>query len=68
MSIERKTPAAMPMRSRSWQHMVPHIELGRGVRARHIQMDMDRATTFDLYAKCGTVLEAMKADRYDYAP
>jgi hypothetical protein len=68
MSIERKTPSAMPMRSRSWQHMVPHIELGQGVRARHIQMDMDRATTFDLYAKTGKVLEAMKADRYDYAP
>jgi len=29
---------------------------------------MELATTFDLHAKAGTVLEAMKADRYDYAP
>jgi len=48
--------------------MVPHVDLGRGVRARHIQMDMERATTFDLYAKVGKVLAAMKSDRYDYAP
>ena len=59
---------ARPNPSRSWQHMIPHIDLGRGVRARHIQVDMERATTFDLYAKAGNVLEAMKADRYDLAP
>ena len=68
MSIERKSPPPMPMRSRSWQHMVPHVDLGRGVRARHIQMDMARAMTFDLYAQAGNVLKALKADRYDFAP
>lgn len=29
---------------------------------------MERAATFDLYAKAGNVLKALKADRYDYAP
>ena len=66
MSIERKSPEPYP--SRSWQQMIPHIDLGRGVRARHIQVDLARAQTFDLYAKAGKVAEAMKADHYDYAP
>ena len=66
MSIER--PEAMPTLSRAWQDNVPHIDLGRGVRARHIQVDMTRATTYDLYAKAGNVLRKMKGDRYDYAP
>ena len=67
MTIERKPAAAMPM-SRSWQHMIPHIHLGRGVRARHIQVDMEHARTLDLYARAGNVLEAMRSDRYDIVP
>jgi len=63
VSIERKS--APLIASRSWQHMIPHVDLGRGVRARHIQVSMEQATTFDLYAKAGNVLEAMKADRYE---
>lgn len=65
MSIER--PALMPQQSRSWHHMVPHIDLGRGVRARHIQVTMDRATTFDLYAKAGNVLKTMNTNHWENA-
>jgi hypothetical protein len=68
MSIERKATSALPTRSRSWENLVPHIDLGRGVRARHIQLDMERAPTFDLYAKAGKVLEAMQANRWDNVP
>jgi len=68
MSIERKTATAMPTRSRSWENLVPHIDLGQGVQARHIQVDMKRAPTFDLYAKSGKVLEKMQANRWDNAP
>ncbi len=68
MSIERKSATPMPTRSRSWESLVPHIDLGRGVRARHIQLDMERAPTFDLYAKSGNVAEKMKANRWDFAP
>jgi len=66
MSIERKTSTPMPTRSRSWENLVPHIDLGRGVRARHIQIDMERAPTVDLYAKSGKVLETMKANSWDF--
>lgn len=58
----------MPTRSRSWENLVPHIDLGRGVQARHIQTDMERAPTFDLYAKAGKVLETMKVNHWDNAP
>ncbi len=68
MSIERKAPTAMPMRSRSWENLVPHIDLGRGVQARHIQVDMERAPTFDLYAQAGGVLKTMQANKWDNAP
>jgi hypothetical protein len=68
MSIERKTPTAMPTRSRSWENLVPHVDLGRGVQARHIQVDMERAPTFDLYANAGGVLKTMQANRWDNAP
>jgi hypothetical protein len=68
MSIERKQATALPTRSRSWENLVPHIDLGQGVRARHIQLDMERAPTFDLYAKAGNVLEVMQANRWDNVP
>ncbi len=58
----------MPTRSRSWENLVPHLDLGQGVRARHIQLNMERAPTFDLYAKAGNVLQAMQANRWDNAP
>jgi len=68
MSIERKTAPALPVRSRSWQNLTPHVDLGKSVRARHIQMDMERAPSFDLYAKAGNVLAKMKANHWDNAP
>lgn len=68
MSIERNAPMAMPTRSRSWENLVPHIDLGRGVQARHIQIDMERAPTFDLHAKAGNVVEVMRANRWDHVP
>lgn len=55
----------MPTRSRSWENTVPHIDLGQGVRARHIQIDMERAPTVDLYARAGNVLKTMNANRWD---
>ncbi len=68
MSFERRTPTPMPTRSRSWENTVPHIDLGQGVRARHIQIDMERAPTFDLYAKAGNVLRTMTANRWENVP
>ena len=65
MSIERKTSTAMPTRSRAWENIVPHIDLGQGVRARHIQMDIERAPKVDLYAKAGKVLELLQANKWD---
>ena len=32
MSIERRAPTAMPTRSRSWENLVAHVDLGRGVQ------------------------------------
>jgi len=55
----------MPTRSRSWENTVPHIDLGQGVRARHLQIDMERAPTVDLYARAGNVLKAMNANRWE---
>lgn len=65
MSGERPTPLPMPTRSRSWENTVPHIDLGQGVRARHIQIDMERAPTVDLYTKAGNVLKTMNANRWE---
>ena len=31
MTAEPKTPTAIPMRSRSWENTVPHIDLGESV-------------------------------------
>jgi hypothetical protein len=55
----------MPTRSRSWENTVPHIDLGQGVRARHIQIDMERAPTVDLYAKAGPVLKRMNDNHWE---
>ena len=68
MSADRQTPQPLPTRSRSWENTVPHIDLGQGVRARHIQIDMKRAPTVDLYAKSGNVLKSMNANRYENLP
>ena len=68
MSPDPHNPAPMPTRSRSWENTVPHIDLGQGVRARHIQIDMERAPTVDLYAKASNVLKTMNANRYENMP
>lgn len=68
MSPDPKTPRPMPTRSRSWENTVPHIDLGQGVRARHIQIDMERAPTVDLYAKAGNVLKTMNANHFENIP
>jgi hypothetical protein len=68
MTAQRPTPRPMPTRSRSWENIVPHIDLGQGVRARHIQIDMERAPSVDLYAKSGNVLKAMNAHHYENLP
>lgn len=68
MSPDPQNPAPMPTRSRSWENTVPHIDLGQGVRARHIQIDMERAPTVDLYAKAGNVLRTMNANRFENMP
>ena len=47
---------------------MPHIDLGQGVRARHIQIDMERAPTVDLYAKAGNVLKRMHANHFENMP
>ena len=65
MSIDRKATTALPTRSRSWENLVPHIDLGRGIRARHIQLDIERAPKADLYTKAGNVLKLMQANRWD---
>ena len=66
MSPQSRKPDDIP--SRAWQRMIPHLELGDGIRARHIQVDMARAKTYDLYAKAGNVLASMKDGRYEYVP
>ena len=68
MSAEQQNLRPMPTRSRSWENLVPHIDLGQGVRARHIQVAMERAPTVDLYAKSGNVLKTMNANHFDNMP
>ena len=65
MTAQSRTPRPMPTRSRSWENSVPHIDLGRGVQARHIQIDLERAPTFDLYAKAGNVLKTMNTNHWE---
>lgn len=47
MSSERASSPAIPARSPSRENIVPHIDLGFGLRTRHIGIDMARAATFD---------------------
>ncbi len=68
MTAEHRTPRPLPTRSRSWENSVPHIDLGQGVRARHIEIDIERAPTFDLYSKAGNVLRTMTANRWENVP
>ncbi len=68
MTADHQAPRPMPTRSRAWENTVPHIDLGQGVRARHIQIDMARAPTVDLYAKAGNVLKTMNANHFENMP
>ena len=63
-----RAPGAGAIPSRSWQRMLPHVELGKSIQARHLQVGIERATTFDLHARAGKVLTRMDGSRYDYAP
>ena len=67
MTTQTRTPPPQPTRTRTWENSDPHIDIGQGVQARHIQKDLVRAPAFDLYAKAGNVLKKMNANHWENA-
>ena len=54
--------------SRSWQRLVTHVELGAAFQARHIEVEIERATNFAPEMQASHALATLSAAGFDHAP
>ncbi|MFV2062168.1 MAG: CBS domain-containing protein [Chloroflexota bacterium] len=66
MSIGRKPRRDVP--SRSWQQMLSHVELGTSFQARHLQVELERASTIEVTSTAGDAVKVLSRSNYDFAP
>ena len=66
MSIGRRPGLAIP--SRSWQGVLPHVELARSFQARHLQVALAQAGSVDTGATVREALTLLDQGNWDHAP
>lgn len=52
----------------TWQRTAAHLELGRSLQARHLEVELARAFIVDVEASCGEVLAELEKSNFDFAP